>query len=457
MTRRTFLQRSRIEATAEEVYRWHARPGAFERLNPPWDPALVESRTGGIEDEGARVVLRVGPARQRWVAEHHDAVPGREFHDRQVTGPFALWEHAHRMTPEGDGACLLEDRIEYALPAGAPGDLVGGGLVRRMLERTFAYRHRTTADDLRAHAACQGGRAMKVAITGASGLVGSALVPFLTAGGHEVVRLVRRARSAKDEVRWDPDSDTIDAAGLEGVDAVVHLAGENVAEGRWTSARKTRLRTSRIAPTRLLAATLAGLKRKPGVLVSASAIGYYGERGETWVSEEDTPADDFLGRLAEEWEAATVPAARAGIRVVNLRTGIVLSPAGGALGKMLLPFKAGLGGALGPGTQYMSWVAIDDLLAIIHHALDRKDVRGPLNAVAPEPVTNAEFTKTLGRVLGRPTVAAVPAFALRLAMGEMAEAMILASTRVRPARLLATQYRFRFPELEGALRHLLGK
>ncbi len=457
MTRHTFLQASRIEATADEVYRWHARPGAFERLNPPWDPAIVESRTGSIEDQGSRVLLRIGPARQRFLAEHYGAVRGREFHDRQVTGPFALWEHAHRMTPEGGGACTLEDRIDFALPAGAPGDLVGGGLVRRALERTFAYRHRTTADDLRAHAACQGGRAMKVAITGASGLVGSALVPFLTAGGHEVVRLVRRAPTTKNEARWNPDAGTIDAAALEGVDAVVHLAGENIAEGRWTADRKTRLRTSRVASTRLLTETLAGLKRKPRVLIAASAIGYYGERGETWVSEEDAPADDFLGRLAEEWEAATVPAATAGIRVVNLRAGIVLSPAGGALGKMLLPFKAGLGGVMGPGTQYMSWVAIDDLLGILHHALDRTDLTGPVNAVAPSPVTNAEFTKTLGRVLGRPTVAAVPGFALRLAFGEMAEATILASTRVRPARLQATRYRFRFPSLEGALRHVLGK
>jgi ligand-binding SRPBCC domain-containing protein len=268
MRRRVFLRRSRIEAPAGEVYRWHARAGAFERLNSPWDPAAVESRTGGIEDEGARVVLRVGPARQRWVAEHHGAMPGREFHDRQLRGPFTLWEHAHRMAPEGRRACTLEDRIEYALPAGAAGDLVAGGVVRGMLQRTFAYRHRVTTDDLAAHAACRGGRAMKVAITGASGLVGTALSPFFTAGGHEVVRLVRRAPAARDEARWDPGAGTIDAAVLEGVDAVVHLAGEGIAEGRWTAARKARLRASRIAPTRLLAQALAGLKRKPSVLVS---------------------------------------------------------------------------------------------------------------------------------------------------------------------------------------------
>lgn len=298
---------------------------------------------------------------------------------------------------------------------------------------------------------------MRVVVTGASGLVGSALVPFLTTGGHEVVRLVRRAPKAKDEARWDPEAGAIDEAALEGVDAVVHLAGENIAAGRWTEARKARLRSSRVGPTRLLAETLAGLKKKPKVLVSASAIGYYGSRGDAWVTETDAPADDFLGRLSAEWEKATEPAAKAGIRVVRLRTGIVLSPAGGALGKMLLPFRAGLGGVVGPGTQYMSWIALDDLLGVIHHVLDRADIAGPVNAVAPEPVTNAVFTKTLGRVLGRPTIAPAPAFALRLVFGEMADATLLASTRVRPERLLATGYRFRFPELEGALRHVLGK
>ena len=457
MILRTFVRSTHLPASAEQAYRWHARPGALERLSPPWDPPTVESRRGGIEDAGARVVLRVGPLRQRWVAEHHGAVPGREFHDRQVSGPFALWEHAHRVIPEGPSGCTLEDRIEYALPAGPVGDLVGGRAVRALLDRMFAYRHRVTADDLAAHAVCRGGNPMKVAITGASGLLGSALVPFLTTGGHEVVRLVRRAPKAKDEVRWDPDAGEIDAAALEGVDAVVHLAGENIAGGRWTEGRKALLRSSRVGPTALLARTLAGLNRKPKVLVSASAIGYYGNRGDTWVTEKDAPADDFLGRLSAEWEAAAEPARKAGIRVVHPRIGVVLSPAGGALGKMLLPFKAGLGGVVGPGTQYMSWIALDDLLGVVHHLLDRTDLEGPVNAAAPEPVTNAVFTKTLGRVLGRPTIAPVPAFALRLALGEMADAALLSSTRVRPERLQASGYRFNFPDLEGALRHVLGK
>lgn len=296
---------------------------------------------------------------------------------------------------------------------------------------------------------------MKLAVTGASGLVGSALVPHMRTCGHEVLRLVRRVPKANDEVLWDPDSGAIEAAALEGVDAVVHLAGENIASGRWTEARKARLRSSRVGPTRLLAETLARLKRKPRALVSASALGYYGDRGDAWLNEQDAPADDFLGRLSVDWEEATAPARESGIRVVNPRLGIVLSPAGGALAKMLLPFKAGVGGVVGPGTQYVSWIALDDIVAVIQHLLDRGDLAGPVNAASPQPVTNAELTKTLGRVLGRPTLIPVPAFALRLALGEMAETL-LASTRLRPQRLLDTNFRFRFPELEGALRHLVG-
>ena len=294
-----------------------------------------------------------------------------------------------------------------------------------------------------------------MAVTGASGLIGGALVPFLRAGGHDVLRMVRRTPRAQDEARWDPESGELDASALGSLDAVVHLAGENIAGGRWTEARKTRLRASRVGPTRLLAEALARLKHKPQVLVSASALGYYGHRGDTWLTEKDSPADDFLGRLSVEWERATAPAQEAGIRVVSPRIGIVLSPAGGALAKMLLPFKAGLGGVVGPGTQYMSWIALDDLVGVIQHLLERSDLAGPVNAVSPSPVTNAELTKTLGRVLGRPTLMAVPAFALRLVLGEMADTL-LASTRLRPERLLATGYRFRFPELEGALRHALG-
>jgi uncharacterized protein (TIGR01777 family) len=298
---------------------------------------------------------------------------------------------------------------------------------------------------------------MTVAVTGSSGLIGTALVPFLTSGGHEVLRLVRRRPRGHGEVRWDPARDDIDTASLEGVDAVVHLAGENVAGGRWTDARKNRIRASRVDSTRTLCSALASMRERPRALISASAIGYYGDRGTEWVTEASPPADDFLARLAVDWEAAAGPAAEAGIRVAHPRIGVVLTPAGGALGKLLPPFRLGLGGVVGPGTQYLSWVAIDDVLGALHHALVDDAVSGPFNLVAPEPVTNRAFTKILGQVLGRPTLVPVPAFALRAALGEMADATLLASTRARPDRLDATGYRFRFPNLEGALRHLLGR
>jgi uncharacterized protein len=300
---------------------------------------------------------------------------------------------------------------------------------------------------------------MRVAITGSTGLVGSEVVTVLSAAGHEVVRLVRRAPApGEGAVRWDPEKGEIDGAGLEGLDAVVHLAGENIASGRWNAARKAAIRDSRVNGTRLLCDTLAGLARPPKTLVCASAIGIYGDRGEDALTEESPPAAGFLPGVCREWEAAASPAAEKGIRVVHLRIGMVLSPKGGTLSRMLPLFRAGMGGVFGSGRQYVSWIALDDLSLILLHALQRGDLSGPVNAVAPRPVTNREFTEALGKVLSRPTPLPVPAFALRIAVGsEMADALLLASARVFPRRLAETGYPFRFPELPAALRHLLGK
>lgn len=267
-----FVRRTRIAAPAADVFGWHARPGALERLTPPWERVEVLEKHGGIEN-GARVVLRMGsgPLATRWVAEHRDYVEGEQFRDVQVAGPFARWEHTHRITPDGPDACYLEDCIEYALPFGAVGALGGGGMVRRRLARMFEYRHRVTAQDIAAHARA-GGRPMKVLVTGASGLIGSALLPLLTTGGHEVVRLVRDGGKRRaDAVHWDPAGGTIDAAALEGVDAVVHLAGENVA-GRWTAERKARIYGSRIDGTKVLVQALIGLARPPTVLIDRKSV-----------------------------------------------------------------------------------------------------------------------------------------------------------------------------------------
>ena len=299
---------------------------------------------------------------------------------------------------------------------------------------------------------------MRIAVSGSTGLIGSEVVTVLSAAGHEVVRLVRRAPApAEKAVRWDPEKGGVDAAGLEGLDAVVHLAGENIAAGRWTAARKAAIRDSRVNGTRLLCDTLAGLSRPPKTLVCASAIGYYGDRGEELLTEDSSPGAGFLPEVCREWEAATEVAARKGIRVVALRIGVVLSPRGGALSRMLPPFRAGLGGVIGNGRQYVSWIALDDLVGVVLHALRSGELRGPVNAVAPVPATNRELTEALGEVLSRPTLFPVPAFALRLALGEMADALLLASARVAPRRLEETGYRFRFPELGAALRHLLAR
>jgi uncharacterized protein (TIGR01777 family) len=295
-------------------------------------------------------------------------------------------------------------------------------------------------------------------MSGASGLIGSALAPALTSHGHELVALVRRPpRPGERAIGWDPEAGTIERAGeaLEGADVVINLAGENVF-GRWTEDKKRRIRDSRVTGTRIVSETLAGLMRRPSVLLAASAIGYYGDRGDEELTEQSSPGEDFLAQVTRDWEAATAPAAGAGIRVVNLRFGVVLSPAGGALAKMLPPFRLGLGGPVGSGNQFLSWIALDDAVAAIMHALANAALAGPLNITAPQPVTNRDVATTLGRVLGRPAILPVPAFALRMVFGEEGAEMLQGGQRVRPARLLASGFQFQYPDLEAALRHLLA-
>jgi uncharacterized protein (TIGR01777 family) len=303
---------------------------------------------------------------------------------------------------------------------------------------------------------------MRVAVTGATGLVGSALVPLLVARGHEVVRLVRTKAGASmpekiTDVEWHPERGEIDAAALTGVDAAVHLAGENISEGRWTDEKKRRIIESRRQGTRLIGETLARLNPRPRALVSASATGYYGDRGDEVLTEESAPGANFVAEVCREWEAAAEPARAAGIRTAHLRFGIILTGAGGALVKMATPFKFGVGGKLGSGAQYYSWITLEDVLAVVLHALENESLSGPVNAVSPQPVRNSEFTAALGRVLGRPTIFPVPAFAARLAFGEMADELLLASARVEPAKLQASGFQFQHPTLDAALRHALGK
>ena len=302
-----------------------------------------------------------------------------------------------------------------------------------------------------------GSQAEVVAVTGATGLIGSALVEELTAAGHAVRRMVRREGQRRPgDILWDPAAGRLDPRGLEGVDAVVHLAGEPIAQ-RWTAAAKRRIRESRVRGTELLARTIAALAQPPRVLVSGSAMGIYGDRGDEELDETSAPGRGFLAEVATAWEAAADPAEGAGVRVVKLRTSLVLSPRGGALAKLLLPFRMGVGGRIGSGGQWVSWIGLDDVVGAIRYAIATDSLAGPVNVASPAPVTNAEFTETLARVLRRPALVPVPAFVMRFAFGEMGEATLLASQRIRPRRLLESGYRFQYPTLEAALRHELGR
>lgn len=444
--------------SAEALFAWHERPGAFERLSPPWDRPRVLSAEGGIRD-GARVRLsvRTGPVRTTWELEHEGYQAGRQFCDVMRRGPFAAWRHVHAFRPHPLGS-ELEDRIDCALPGGWLGAALGGGHTQRTLERVFRYRHAVTAGDLARHAPWADQPRRRVAITGASGFLGSALAAFLSTGGHTVVRVGRGpVRPGVVDVSWDPARGVLDHRALAGVDAVIHLAGAPIAR-RWTVAHRAAIRDSRVAGTRLLADTLARLDRPPAVLLSGSAIGFYGSQGDTLLDEQSPAGTGFLAEVGRAWEAATAGAEAAGIRVVHLRTGIVQGAAGGALAVQRLPFALGVGGRLGTGRQWLSPIALDDEIGAIHHCLMDDRLRGPVNLVGPEPVTNAECTRTLARVLHRPALAAVPGWALRLAMGtDMANETVLASQRVHPGVLLAHGFTFRFPTLESMLRFELGR
>ena len=432
-----FEARTELAASAGDVFRWHARPGAFLRLSPPWARVDLQHASGGIED-GARLVLRVGrpPFSVPWVAVHSGYEEGRRFVDVQDEGPFALWVHEHRFEDAGPGRSVVVDRIDYTLPLGNAGELVGGAFVRRSLERLFRHRAAILEGDLARHAPYLDRAPLRIAITGASGLIGSQLAAFLTTGGHEVLR-VPRGR--------------IDHESLEGLDAVVHLAGESIADGRWTEARKAEILGSRIDGTRRLAQALVVLRDPPPVLLCASAVGYYGDRGDARMAEDATPGAGFLAEVARAWEDASEPASAAGIRTVHMRFGIILSSRGGALAKMLLPFKLGVGGPIGSGRQGFPWIALDDAIYAIHHLIRHDDVRGPVNIVAPFPLSQGEFAKALGRALRRPAVVPLPAPVVRALFGELGVEALLAGQFVEPDALRRSGFTWSAGRLEVAL------
>lgn len=449
---------TRLDVPVEEAFAWHGRKGAFERLVPPFQSVKVLSRTGGLDDSGRLVfTIRKGPMTFRWEAIHFGYDPPRRFCDEQSRGPFSRWKHAHGFLSDEPQACRIEDEIDYALPFGVIGNVVAGRAIAADLKRTFAYRAYRLKTDLARHAEYSGKPRLNIAMTGASGLIGSALSAFLTSGGHDVKPMVRgEADRQKGEIHWSP-GERFDTRPLEGLDAFVHLAGENISGSRWTDAFKERIRRSRVAGTRAVAEALASLERPPKVLICASAAGFYGGRGDEEITESSARGKGFLPDVCGEWEEAAGPARSKGIRVVHLRLGVVLAAKGGALPRMIAPFRFGFGGKVVNGRQWMSWISLDDAVGAFHAALMDKRLEGAVNAVAPNPVTNRNFTKVLAKVLHRPAVLPLPAFAVKLSLGEMGLALLLDSCRAVPSRLLGTGFNFLTPTIEEALSAELGK
>lgn len=440
-----------LPVSAEAAFLWYGRPGAFERLCPPWVKIDVQRTPAALADgERMEMTLHRGPFSILWKSRYQECVPGRQFCDVQEEGPFRRWKHCRRFTARQEG-CRQEDEIDYE-SLGLAGEL----LADRDLKRLFTFRNRQLVSDLRRHQET-GLRPLRVAISGESGLVGRAFSRFMSTGGHRIHPLVRgRPKPGTGEIRWDPTGPETDREALEGIDAVVHLAGESIA-GLWTAEKRQRLYDSRVQGTRRLCEALAQLRRKPAVLIAASAVGYYGNRGDEVLEEGSGPGTGFLAGICRDWEAATKPAEEAGIRVVHLRVSIVISARGGLFTALRPLFAAGLGGPVGGGRQYISWISSDDISGLIQWLIAHEEIAGAVNACSPDPVTNRRFGEIYGSVLRRPALLPAPAFAVKGVLGrQMAEELVLSSTRAVPGRALSAGFEFRHPELESAMREELG-
>lgn len=451
-----------LPVKAETAYAWHEHHSAFNRLSPAWESQTMVS-TEGITEGGRAVIAMAAPwGKMFWHAEHFDVRMGISFSDRQLKGPFKFWEHTHAFESVSSASSTLCDRIQYELPFSPLSDIFVGGWIRRRLASMFAYRHRVLANDLSFWNQHPEKRMKRVLVTGSSGLIGREVSAFLAQGGYDVIGLSRSPSQKGNVVQWDLTSEEPKDAQLlldgRPLDAVIHLAGEGIAERRWTKKQKENLKRSRVEATQNLIQGLKRLGLQPRVFISASGVGFYGDRGEQELPESVPQGSGFLAELAQAWESAAREAASVfSARCVQLRMGAVLTARGGALQRMLLPFRSGLGGALGSGRQWMSWVALDDVLYAIAFALEKDSLQGPVNLVSPQVVTNKEFTRTLAQVLHRPAIVPVPSFALRVALGEMAEELLLSSQRAQPAALLNSGFEFRYLDLRAALTHTLGQ
>lgn len=446
-----FEKRSLMPCSAQELFEWHASSGGFGRLAPPWQKLEILSEDPGL-DVGKRIELKMGTpiGMRRWVARHVECEEGKGFSDVQEEGPFKSWRHDHAFIQLDDGGCELLDSIEYRLPLGG----LGESYVAKQLEKSFSYRHWVTYRDFELRNALPDFRELRIAIVGGSGFLGTKLKALLSAQGHSVFVMTRSKRSETD-IRWDPASGEVELSKLEGLDAIIHLAGENLTSGRWSDSRKKRLWSSRVDATEFLVDSISKLDRPPSVLLSGSGIGIYGSDLEQVFSETSNRGDGYLAELCEAWETAALRAESVNTRVCLLRTGVVIDPRGGALQKMLPAFRFGLGGPLGDGEQWFPWISLEDWMGAVNWLLFDKQGKGAINLVAPEAVRQKEFARILGAALKRPAVLPAPRFALRAMLGEMADEALLSSIHAKPDRLNELGYRFVLPRLDELFANVL--
>ena len=457
----TYTHRTETKAPINTVFKWHERRGAFHRLTPPWEMVLEKRADPDIPAVGSERVMKfvMGPAKMTWHARHTVYDPPHSFGETMLKGPFWKWDHEH-IFEEKDGRTTVIDQIDYKVPFGFLGEIVdkilGGRLVKQRIDRMFKAREIRLQRDLQAHEKYRSIPRKKILIAGSSGLIGTQMVAFLDTGGHDVYRLVRRKVENDFEIEWDPDNGVINAKEIEGFDAVIHLGGEGIGDKRWSKKRKEKILTSRTGSTALLAKTLSQIDDPPEVFMVASAVGYYGHSQEENLTEESELGSGYLSDVCSAWEKSAQPAVDAGIRTIWLRTGIVLSGIGGALGKMLLPFKMNAGGPVASGKQWMPWISMDDQIYSMHELLMNESASGPYNLTAPNPASQKEFAKTLGRVLNRLAIAPLPTFVVRILFGKMGVTLLTQGQHVIPSRLQEMGYEFTHPDLEGALRDTLG-
>ncbi len=441
----------------ESAFSWYENDLAFLRLMPPWEVAEGVYSDFSIE-VGSKSVFRIpmGPLKMTWEAEFTAYEPPHKFEDIMVRGPFWKWRHEHVFLDTESGS-VVDDRVHYQVPFGALGHMFAGRWVRKRLRRMFRARELRLQRDMDRHAKYYDRPRKRILVAGSSGMIGTQLVAFLDTGGHDVWRLVRRPVTiGAKEIPWNPDRGELDASQIEGFDVIIHLGGAGIGDRRWSSKRKKIIRDSRVDSTALLADAVASLDGGPEAFVLASAVGWYGNRADEELTEASTAGEGFLPDVCADWEGAADAVEKSGVRTVYLRSGIVLSPTGGALGKMLLPFKLGIGGAIGGGKQWMPWISLDDEIYAIYHLIMNEESRGPYNLTAPRPVRQEQFAKTLGGILRRPTIAPTPGLAIRLVFGEMGGNLALESQRVLPERLRREDYQFVHEDIEAALRDSMG-